>query len=517
MTQNINIRPDVGVYSTYRRLSYRPWYAIAEFVDNSTQNYYDNRKILIKKYKKERDPGKLVVEINYDGESNSLSILDNANGMNIEELTRAIVLNKPPMDCSGRCEFGMGLKTAACWYGSIWTIRTSRLGANKEYEVTINIDELTQNKSETIPVTERSVSKESHYTHITISRLYKPIRGRTSTRIKEQLGSMYREDLRTGKIKILWNGAPVSFDEPPILVEKLEGGINNTWKKNVSFTVQWDIEDIELEVRGWIGVRIPGRQRDAGLVLLRRGRVVVGGPYMGYKPIEVFGQGNTFRSQRLIGELHLDEWPVTQAKDTFDWSGGLEDAFIQELKLHCQDYMDKAEGYREKSKPLTNGDLKLVLEIPKKIYTSKKFGQAVSQELEFPEPPKTKEQEIKDTEKLKQVSIGPILFELNVGANEWIFRLHWQDQLSDAHWMQVSYPQDNLIDVFLNLAHPFFIPYVEKKDTLELLQQFVLALALAEKMARLTSTNGLVEPGDIRNYMNRVLRRASEIEVQSTE
>jgi|GEM_PF-6503576 len=34
--------------------------------------------------------------------------------MEIEDFKRAIILNSPPKDKSGRNEFGMGLKTAAC-------------------------------------------------------------------------------------------------------------------------------------------------------------------------------------------------------------------------------------------------------------------------------------------------------------------------------------------------------------------------------------------------------------------
>ena len=116
---------------------------------------------------------------------------------------------------------------------------------------------------------------------------------------------------------------------------------------------------------------------------------------------------------------------------------------------------------------------------------------------------------------MRQVSVGPVVYKLDVGQEVWEFRLHWQDQLSEAHWMQVSYPQDHEIDVFLNMAHPFLAPYLDKKELLELIQKFVLALALAEKMARRTSKNGMISPGDFRTYMNKVLRRAGELEVQN--
>ena len=35
-----------NIISSYKRLSYDPWYAFAEFVDNSTQAYFDNKEIL---------------------------------------------------------------------------------------------------------------------------------------------------------------------------------------------------------------------------------------------------------------------------------------------------------------------------------------------------------------------------------------------------------------------------------------------------------------------------------------
>lgn len=510
----INIRPDVSVYATYRRLSYTPWYAIAEFVDNSTQNYYDHRGNLLAAYKKDGTSNKLRVEITYDSERNTLTIVDNANGMNLEELTRAVVLDKPPTDRSGRCEYGMGLKTASCWFGTAWTIHTSRLGADKEFTVTVNVTDLVENHTDLIRVQESPAERDKHFTRITIHGLYKPIRGRTPARIKDQLGSMYREDLRSGEVEVIWNGEPISFEEPTFLVEDLNGGASNTWRKDAAFKVPWESEGRTLDVRGWVGIRMPGSQRDAGFALLRRGRVIIGGPGEGYKPVEVFGQGNTFRSQRLVGELHLEDWPVTQAKDAFDWSGGLEDAFIEELKRACEDYMEKAEGYRERSRPITKADIELASERTKMVFSSKPFANAIAEEIKFPDPPKTREQEKTDTEKLRAVSVGPITYKLDVGEEIWQFRLHWQDQLTDAHWMQVNYPQDNQIDVFLNMAHPFLAPYLDKKELLELIQKFVLALALAEKMARRTSKNGLISPGDFRTFMNKVLRRAGEIEVE---
>lgn len=46
MAKRINIRPTTSVYATYKNIRYDPWTAIAEFVDNSTQSYYDNTEKL---------------------------------------------------------------------------------------------------------------------------------------------------------------------------------------------------------------------------------------------------------------------------------------------------------------------------------------------------------------------------------------------------------------------------------------------------------------------------------------
>ena len=55
----------------------------------------------------------------------------------------------------------------------------------------------------------------------------------------------------------------------------------------------------------------------------------------------------------------MDDWPVTQAKDAFDWSGGLEDEFITCLRTVCKDYMDKCEDIRDPQKKITHVDMQL--------------------------------------------------------------------------------------------------------------------------------------------------------------
>ena len=74
--QELNIQPQAGVIGVFSRLNYKPWYAIAEFVDNSTQSFYTHQQEL-------EDCGIIDVEIcvDYDDENDVLTIVDNAFGM----------------------------------------------------------------------------------------------------------------------------------------------------------------------------------------------------------------------------------------------------------------------------------------------------------------------------------------------------------------------------------------------------------------------------------------------------
>ncbi|MEA4821989.1 MAG: ATP-binding protein, partial [Erysipelotrichales bacterium] len=209
----INIRPTSSVYATYKRLSYQPWTAIAEFVDNSTQSFFDHCKEL----KTLKGFGKLSININYEtaaGGNDRLTITDNAFGMELEDFERAIVLDKAPKDLSGRNEFGMGLKTAACWFGAHWTVESTQLGSEYGYRASVDVDKLKRDKDEEIDLDIFEANPEDHYTIITVDRLHKKITGsRTVAKVRELLSCIYRQDLRTGEISIKYNDTELSFKE----------------------------------------------------------------------------------------------------------------------------------------------------------------------------------------------------------------------------------------------------------------------------------------------------------------
>ena len=123
--KKVDIRPGVSVLSVLRHLNYRPWYALGEFVDNAVQSFNEHRPAL---QEIEGDDFKLRVDINIDTASPPrISIRDNAAGIFESEYSRAFRPAAIPPDRTGLAEFGMGMKSAACWFAPRWGVRTSAL------------------------------------------------------------------------------------------------------------------------------------------------------------------------------------------------------------------------------------------------------------------------------------------------------------------------------------------------------------------------------------------------------
>ena len=96
----LNIQPQAGVIGVFSRLNYKPWYAIAEFVDNSTQSFYSHQEELA-----EQGIDGVDIHITYDADKDILTIVDTAFGMELEDFSRAVKIDSPPEDKSGRNEY----------------------------------------------------------------------------------------------------------------------------------------------------------------------------------------------------------------------------------------------------------------------------------------------------------------------------------------------------------------------------------------------------------------------------
>jgi hypothetical protein len=313
------------ILRSYKRLSYEPWSALAEFVDNSTQSFFNHRGELAPVY--DADGTTLTVHISYDKAGGSIVIEDNAMGMNEQELGRALIVGSPPADISGRSRYGMGMKTAACWLGDRWTVRTTRLGSTEELMVTVDVDQVARGDN-VLPLERKTVASEEHYTIIDVTELNRSFHGRTLGKIREYLSSMYRHDLDAGDLILVWQDQELTWAR---LDDTLQSdGKGGLLKREFDFTVNGK------RAHGWGGVLDKGSRAKAGFSILHAGRVIRGWPES-WRPETIYGQlqgSNNLVNQRLVGELNLDDFEVTHTKDDILWEGTEQEQ--AEAALHAE-------------------------------------------------------------------------------------------------------------------------------------------------------------------------------------
>lgn len=322
---------------SYKRLAYTPWHAIAEFVDNSSQAYFNNRDEL--DFRFEQDDEKLLVSISYDPDKGLLTIYDNSIGMNLEELERALQVGIPPANTTGRSKYGMGMKTAACWMGNLWTVETKKLGETRAYKVTIDVERIADGDTDLIHE-EFLKPGELHYTLISIADHNRKFHGRTLGKIKEYLGSMYREDFRNGIMELQWQGQTLAWDE--IDSRLMRDRLGKQYKMPFEFEVSGK------RASGWAGVLGQGGRAYAGFSIIHSGRVIKGYPDA-WRPERIYGAGggrNDLINQRLVGEIHLDDFDVSHTKDDILWYGDEEELVERKLQEQIQTYIDAARSAR---------------------------------------------------------------------------------------------------------------------------------------------------------------------------
>lgn len=512
MSRSINIRPTTSVYATYKNIRYDPWTAIAEFVDNSTQSYYDN----IERLESTKYWDGLTVDIEYKRDKingDRLIIRDDAYGMDFHDFKRAIMLDSPPKRKS-RSEFGMGLKTAACWFGKCWSVESVALGSGVKYKATVDVEALSKYKNEEITVEEIPCSTKEHGTIVTIWNLNRTLSGTQIGKTKDQLRGMYRTDLRSGKIKILYNAVGLVYETPKVLTEILPDGSEKVWKKDID--ISFDFNGEAKRVYGFIGILDEGSTSGAGFTLIRYGRVIVGGYENGYRPEEIFEKSNSYVYQRLFGELNLDGWRVTQTKDAFDLYGGLEDILIEKLKDECEDYRKKAKEYRKRPKVSINTGIETLVNtfsnagvIDNAVITPIPDGieinpsqLVIDQQIEESTVPSITTPDPADIE-IEGANGKRIVFSCN--GEQYIFNFILKKDAPNSRWLNIVKSGEEYI-IEWNIRHMFFKPYINDEHFLTIMEQFTFALALSEIEAMRLSVDGKIDPSSIRTRMNETLK-----------
>lgn len=310
---SVSVRPGVEILGILKHLNYKPWYALAEFVDNSVQSYLANRAAI---EKIEGSGFQLKVEIEIeDGDRPRIVVRDNAAGISKSDYQRAFRPAETPPDNQGLSEFGMGMKSAACWFSPRWLVRTKALGEDAEGLFSMNVEEIVSTGEETVSIRRTPAPSAQHFTEIILNDLHRVPRRRGLGKIREYLADIYRVFLRSGVLQLVVNDETVVYEDPEILFAPRVGSEPDApsleWRKELDFEVSG------VRVRGFAALRKEGSTSRAGFALMRRDRLIQGGSDEGWKPERIFGRANSFRSQRVFGELYLDGLAVSHTKDGF--------------------------------------------------------------------------------------------------------------------------------------------------------------------------------------------------------
>jgi hypothetical protein len=299
------------VIHSYKRLSYTPWYALAEFVDNSTQAYKDNASFLTPLLEQNNELLTVRISHGQDTDGEYIRIWDNSFGMSKEALEKAVIIGKTPSTATWRSKYGLGLKTAACWFGNVWTIRTKTIGEDVVHCIEFDVDRVAGGDMDLRYATEPA-SIDDHYTDIVIRNLNRSIRGRTVAKIKNYLRSIYRIDITNNELALFWEDEQLNWDYSSIddrLIVNHQGDL---------LKVPFDFVVNGKKVWGWAGVFASGSRADAGFSIIQANRVIKGWPES-YRPSTLFGDQeggtNDLVNQRLVGELFLENFEISHTKD----------------------------------------------------------------------------------------------------------------------------------------------------------------------------------------------------------
>lgn len=480
------------------------WFALSEFIDNSTQSRMNYGAIIDDVLKSEGRP--LTVEVTYDHQWKTLKITDNSIGMTHQDLVNALKIAQPTSDSKGRSKYGMGMKTAACWIGTEWSVTTCEWGSGEEWTATVNVADVAKGKT-SIPLKMRKVSDDQHYTTIKIWKLNRSIPKRAEETIMTYLGSIYRMDIRAGRLIVLFNEKPLPLPEEMEFAKYEDGTIARH---------QVDVHVNGKRVHGWFGVLRTGGRKFGGFSLFQHDRQIRGYPDA-WKPRSVFGGvedegSNTLVSQRLTGELILDGFEVSHTKDAIQFQGDEEDLLEKILVEHTLALKRFAASMRKGSAAKATWDKERLAELlreAKDEFGSSEFKDSM---IGATLPPL---EVIKQANQRQEESLSEsdLVFEIpDVGEGIGV-RVAFQGRSEyDPHLSFV--PHEKGITVIINQLHPYYVAIESEERVREILFQYIYD-AVAE--FRVGQRLGRQEPDAVRKLKDQLLRsKITRMEVQET-
>lgn len=504
MNQKVKINPGVAILSILPSLNYKAWFALAEFIDNSIQSYIENRKAL-----EALEGGDFCLEIaiEIDQRSNSMKIRDNAAGIREKDYHRAFRPAAVPAKRDGLNEFGMGMKSAACWFAPKWTVTTKALGERREKTITFDVQKIVEDNIDELVITESQRSENDHYTEVYLEDVFDiPVR-KTITKIKSHLTDIYRAFTRDGNIKIFLNDELLKFAEVRVMFQPTYDGNQNPiseeklkWKKEIDF----ELGDGK-RVTGFLALREQGNFKTNGLAIFRRNRIIVGSSDDPFKPEEIFGAANSFLSLRLFGELHIHGFQVSYSKDGIRWNDDLEEEFYKKIKNAAK-----------------SGDLNLLAQatnfsVKEQKKIDRKDAEKAAEEIEVIDEEEDSTKEIKgeepphiSPEKEAEEPISKSLEIVQENGEPISVNISFNSNSTSSTWLTFKLPKPGApdpwtIDAEINMQHGFSKKYVSLDGhDIALLARIIAAMSAGQIQWQNTAK---FTPSQYMTELNKLIRR----------
>jgi hypothetical protein len=497
----VNISPGVGIIKIFKALDYEPWFALAEYVDNSISSYL----YCCDSIKKFEGDYKLKIEIQLNYVDNTIEIKDNAGGISSDKFEYAFRAAEIPSDTTGLNEFGMGMKTASSWLANRWTVRTKAIGEKIERTIQFNVNEVVENDIHELNALEKIVDENEHYTVITLDELTgnAPLQ-RDLNKIKKHLASIHRKFIRRKDVSIFINNEELVFFDQEILVAPAWNDLNG---ENISWKIDIDQKfGSNKRVKGFIGLlSTMSTSVYNGLSLFRRGRVIQGSGDDLYRPKQICGQNGSHQYKRVFGELELEGFNVDFTKGKFQGDKDF-DGLLDLLQDFCDsDDMPLLTQARKYRKPQPKESLKEIAKKGVKEYRESIKKEEIKESIEKI----IKETKVnKDDERIKPIpeknKLEQITEELEIEGEKWLIELDLVDNSEMINWIDILEEKDVEIGVKkikgrLSLIHPFMSSF--GTDDIQPFIRLAIGLAISESLAEMSGGG----PRQVRRNLNKLL------------
>ncbi|MDA9678946.1 ATP-binding protein [bacterium] len=541
--------------SILRSLNYKPETALAEFIDNSVQSYFDNRKLLPLNYK-------LKIFIHVSSDKKEIIITDNAAGISDKDLKYALMAGGSirKNSISSLNEFGIGMKGAAFWFTKTWTIETKAINEDYVKIINMNINEIVKSKNGILDVKITPTKDKNSYTKIILKDCDKSV-GRHKNIItllesihRNFLGSDIHIQYCYNKAGSIYANHKLKFVRPKYSREipkfAYQDWLNkyaidyesNYALKNKPKEVHWKIPiDISFgtekmknlyKAKGFVAKLVKSSE-NRGIYFFRRNKMIQGPVYPG--EIYTSERGSGYEYKYIYGEINFDNVNSSITKDSLSISANDMNDFEIKLnsiikdrnKFHGTSFWDQLrvgiDGYQE----LINNEKKISIGFKSDELNYRNTGFSLQKQFE------SIEKNIKDT-KINRNPEDPLLLghretiltnkegKVKIEGHYYkvIIKTTWDDDYFDT-WLHYQLDRKNKkVYIQISLSHIFFKEFFFNATTSSVGKEsikngiIILSEFLISSIIYSISVMGVKKADQVLNNLNSILRELPPSELR---